>query len=256
MHAKIDFAQVPLLNNQLRCWGSNAGLILGSGATTAHAGDEPNEILNLAALKFRGDAMPLAVSVGAEGACAVFSTGRIRCWGTHTSGMLGYGKSAGVMLSEDADDLVFATADLAVAVDLGTSSACALFVNGKLRCWGDANFGILGNNLPMGNNVGDDAGELLSLDFLAFSTADDAVGVGVGSSSACAVFVSGRIRCWGAGFFGQLFNGSNAGNADTAAAPFLSFSENVTKAVSVHGGADFTCALFENGRLRCWGKVN
>src|SRR5690606_15736003 len=65
---------------------------------------------------------------------------------------------------------------------------------------------------------------------------------------------NGRVRCWGAGTFGQLgyANNNNIGDDET---PASAGNVNVGgEAASVSAGGDLSCAILAGGRIRCWGR--
>lgn len=69
----------------------------------------------------------------------------------------------------------------------------------------------------------------------------------------CVAFASGKLRCWGAGFGGQLGNGDVEGLGD-------SLKELPVADIAVGGsvnevivGASSVCALIELGNIKCWG---
>jgi len=64
----------------------------------------------------------------------------------------------------------------------------------------------------------------------------------------CAI-AAGHVRCWGYGASGQLGNGSFASSIDE---PVTVSSITDATDISAHAG-DFTCALVESGRVKCWG---
>src|SRR5207302_1422865 len=83
-----------------------------------------------------------AVSVGANGACALAQTGSLYCWGSNASGELGIGTT-------DYNDHVYATAvtglSNAVQVRANYSTRCARKADNTVACWGDDTYGTVGN---------------------------------------------------------------------------------------------------------------
>ena len=88
-----------------------------------------------------------------------------------------------------------------IQISAGESSTCALFANGKIKCWGSNNNGELG----IGNtNQKDTPQDLNSISHLHASH------VTVGSGFTCATFHDGAPRCWGTGSNGRLGISSSA----------------------------------------------
>jgi hypothetical protein len=69
-----------------------------------------------------------------------------------------------------------------------------------------------------------------------------------------ALFVHGRITCWGWNVFGTMGIDSTTdviGTAAVAALKYIAFSDTIPAVqISLHVHA---CALFANSRVRCWG---
>ncbi|MEZ5321283.1 MAG: hypothetical protein R2698_04250 [Microthrixaceae bacterium] len=71
--------------------------------------------------------------------------------------------------------------------------------------------------------------------------------VAMGERHACAVVSGGAVRCWGAGSFGQLGNGTTQ---------IGSGSEPVRGVVAptvIAAGDDYTCSVEGSGAVMCWG---
>ena len=194
----------------------------------------------------------VAVRTGGGVTCVLLRRGTLRCTGEEGR-LLGYGRerTEGVLLFPDAPDIPMGESPL---VDLGRGMAsyfaCAVHANADIHCWGAGRRGQLGYG--DGRNVG------------RFETPAEKgpvpVGgrvrsVGVAGDHACAVMEgSGAVRCWGDNTAGQLGYGSlepAVGDDETPA----SFGDVPLggRAIQVAGGRLHTCALMENGRVRCWG---
>lgn len=68
-----------------------------------------------------------------------------------------------------------------------------------------------------------------------------------GPFATCAVFGSGAVTCWGAGYGGELGNGSTANKAVPTTVT------GITTATKVAVGTGFACALLADATVRCWG---
>jgi alpha-tubulin suppressor-like RCC1 family protein len=118
-----------------------------------------------------------------------------------------------------------------------------------VRCWGLGTNGLLGTNDF--TSVGDDEppveGPLVAL-------AEPAVRISARNLHSCALHASGTITCWGSGSFGQLGYGTTdpVGAGGSGTLPVLTFFE---RALDVVAGYYHTCALFDDGRVRCWGNA-
>ena len=168
--------------------------------------------------------------------CALLAAGNVRCWGYNGGGQLGYpGHSSDVGDDESPASLGNVPLDAKVVqLALNVSTTCALLVDGEVRCWGGQHEGTDGltRNLPIGGKVKQ---------------------LAVGGPHTCALLTDGNVRCWGAGAKGQL----GYGNADDIRSdqlpPPLGNVEVGGKVVELAAGTEHTCALLEDGNIRCWG---
>jgi alpha-tubulin suppressor-like RCC1 family protein len=103
-----------------------------------------------------GQSTPYTVAKVTSGqyfTCALFSNGRIKCWGNNQYGQLGYGESSdrGDNANEMGANLTYVdlgrsstSALLAIDVQAGLSHVCALMGDRRVKCWGININGALG----------------------------------------------------------------------------------------------------------------
>lgn len=242
-----------LATGNVRCWGYDSMGELGYGThssmgagnigdneTPASAGD----------LDIGGAVKQLAA--GNSFACALLTTGNVRCWGDASLGDLGYGRNTGNI----GDDETPASAgDLDIGgpvaqITAGGYHACALLTTGNVRCWGANTYGELGR----GN--GDQAP--IGVSNTPASQGDIDIGgpvkqIAAGEFHTCALLTTGKVRCWGYPYDGQLGYGNMniIGDDETpAAAGDIDVGGTVTQ-LAARGY--HTCALLTTGNMRCWG---
>jgi cysteine-rich repeat protein len=195
----------------------------------------------------------LELALGGVHTCALIEKGRIRCWGNNGTGQIGYG--AGVVGNSGDDELPSSAGDLplpaAVDVEAGGAHTCAVFENGDARCWGFNTSGQLGlGNSATVTAIGDDEPleGLPKVELVA-----PVNGIGLGVLQTC-VRVSGQLRCWGSGAFGQLGLAALANIGDNevplAVPAVMLGGEPIALAIGGHHG----CAILATGSLRCWGR--
>lgn len=185
----------------VRCWGQNNDGQLGYGHakpigdndTPADAGD-----VDL------GGANVVDLAVGGAHTCALTDAGAVRCWGLNKYGQLGLGHTQDI--GDDEPPAAAPALDLdadrdVVQLAAGAVHTCALFKDGGVTCWGYGVQGQLGYGDP--DNIGDDEvpGKHADVDLGA-----PAVQIGMGTH-ACALLVTGKVRCWGRNGHGQLGHG-------------------------------------------------
>lgn len=132
----------------------------------------------------------------------------------------------------------------ATEIGSGREHSCALTEIGAVYCWGDNQFGQLGDGTTLTSSV--------PRRVLGSSVNRKVSQVSVGWTTSCAVLESGAIRCWGNNDSGQLgIADSSQAYSSTWVAPY-GFSKSGARQVSV--GQTSTCAVRVDGVLFCWGK--
>jgi uncharacterized repeat protein (TIGR01451 family) len=115
---------------------------------------------------------------------------------------------------ENATNVLLPAGAKAEAISAGGETTCAVLVTGKVRCWG---FGFSWND---GDDNTDNVGDNTNTDAMANGSdlplPANAVAVSAGANSACALLVTGKVRCWGAGLFGELGSDATSNIGDTA----------------------------------------
>lgn len=128
----------------VKCWGLNTNGQVGDGTTTPRTSPVDVKVSVSTSLS-----AATGVSVGAAHACALLSSGGVKCWGLNTSGQLGIGTSTGqsvfaVDVKVNATTLLSGVTQLAA----GASHNCAIVGMGgsaTARCWGLNTSGQLGD---------------------------------------------------------------------------------------------------------------
>jgi alpha-tubulin suppressor-like RCC1 family protein len=228
----------------VRCWGQNQYGQLGYN-TTEHVGDG-EAIASYGYVNLGGVATKIAA--GANHTCALMDTGKVRCWGLNEHGQLGYGNTLNVGDNEQpwtvGDVQVGGTVKNIVA---GANHTCALLDTGKVRCWGVNSSGELGN-ANLSTKIGDTEHPSTVAEVNMGGTV---LQLSAGASHTCALLDTGFIRCWGFGTSGQL----GYGNYTNVSVPGTAGDVNTgSKVLQVAAGAAHTCALLNNGGIKCWGS--
>jgi alpha-tubulin suppressor-like RCC1 family protein len=139
----------------------------------------------------------------------------VKCWG---------GSIAGSVLPVDVPGLDSGVVSLAT----GYAHACAVTSAGAVKCWGDNDFGQLGDGTTNDQGAPVDA----------VVVGAPARLVGAGLSHTCAVTTGGTTRCWGDNSYGQRGGGGVA---------------HIPNVVSLGLGARHTCVVDGSGFGHCWG---
>jgi alpha-tubulin suppressor-like RCC1 family protein len=121
----------------------------------------------------------------------------------------------------------------------GRAHACALTVQGGVRCWGENSYGELGDGTTTLRAFAVDVAGLQS----------GVVAIAAGGNHSCAVLSTGAIMCWGNNASGQLGDGTRVTRTKPVAVAQIGVN-----AQSISTGDDHTCAVYVNGAARCWGS--
>jgi Regulator of chromosome condensation (RCC1) repeat len=190
-----------------------------------------------------------AVAAGDSSACALLSSGQVKCWGWNGFGQLGNETTEDSNTPVQVSGLTNAT-----AVAAGTRGACAVLSGGQVDCWGWNVYGKLGDGTTTGpESCG---GFSCSTTPVQVSGITNATAVAVGEVSACAVLSGGQVDCWGENGSGQLGDGTFTGPEDCGGEPCSTTPvqvSGITNATAVAVGEESTCALLSNGQADCWG---
>jgi cysteine-rich repeat protein len=200
----------------------------------------------------------VAVAIGSgptAGHFCALSEGNVRCWGRNGEGQLGRGSTAN--LGDEPgelppEDIPLPGDQPIVQIVAGTSTTCARFGDGAVRCWGLGIYGIAGLGEPTAITLGDDLDLLAELPPVVLG--GPALEITAGGDHACALLVGGAVRCWGHNELGQAGHGDqyyDIGVQETPAS--LGPLPLPGPALQVVAGQIHTCALLEGGAVHCWG---
>ena len=229
-----------LTDGSVWCWGRNDNGQLGNNSIIAAwapvqvCGVGPN--VNLGGVGAScpsgtvATAKATAVAVGGSHSCARLEDGKVECWGLNSSGQLGNGTT------KESHTAVYVNANeigTAIAIAVGNAHSCALLSDYNVRCWGQNNYGQLGNGLIANSAIP-----------VTVSGITDAVEITAGGDHSCARLSDvsdGKIECWGLNSDGQLGNG----RTDNPVVPV--FVSGITKAAAIAAGSSHSCARLSIG---------
>jgi cysteine-rich repeat protein len=143
-----------------------------------------------------------------------------------------------------------------VALALGIESTCVLSSTGLVKCWGGNTHGQLG--LGDISNRGDEPSELPSkLKPVDLGKGRTAKAIAAKGWMTCALLDNGEVKCWGDNEYGQLGTGDHFDRGDGPgemgdALKGVALGAGQT-ATAIAAGGNHTCAVLENGELKCWG---
>ena len=242
-----DYHTCAILDDgSVRCWGFGANGRLGYASTVNVLSPSSAPAVDLGPGR-----TATAITVGASHTCVVLDNGSVRCWGNGVSGRLGYGNQLTVGDNETpaaAGAVDIGAGRRAIAISAGDFHTCVIRDDGTLLCWGFGSGGQLGRGTT--TDVGDDETPAAAGPLNLGGHAARAVSGGKGHT--CAILDDGTARCWGFGADGRLGYGSEASITSAAAAPAVNLGPGRT-AVAITAGEAHSCAVLDNGGVRCWG---
>jgi alpha-tubulin suppressor-like RCC1 family protein len=177
------------------CWGYGLNGALGNGAMSSST----TPVAVSGGLKFR------KIVAGFFYTCGIAADGAY-CWGRNRFGNLG--SDTGICTDQGAQDarcpssVPLKVASSQTFVDIGAQErvVCALTAAGAAWCWGDNQFGELGNGTTSG--TAPNPVPVAVSGGLTFTT------IAAGQRFACGATADGAIYCWGQNNLGQIGQGS------------------------------------------------
>jgi alpha-tubulin suppressor-like RCC1 family protein len=209
----------------IACWGNNYYGELGTGDASNNPFPYP---------VFELSSGMIAVTAGDTHACALTSSGAVKCWGSNGYGQLGNNTDANSFTPVNTIGLSSGI----VQISAGGNHTCALTDSSELKCWG--------SNL-YGESDGSAVDKWTPSGVAGITTR--ILSVSSGGAHTCAVTSSHGIKCWGLNSEGQLGDGRTI-----LKEPPVDVVGLASGAVSVASGMRHTCALLDNGHVECWGN--
>jgi len=158
----------------------------------------------------------------------------VRCWGDNS-----YNELGDATLVSSASPVEVTGLDGVVEVATGGYFSCALLGSGVVKCWG-----YNGNGQVSGSS---DIEVALPTVIQGLEPGVRAIAAGI--SHACALIITGGVRCWGNNQFGQL----GSAGATSSAMP-LAVVGLESGVLAIEAGVDSSCALTTAGGVKCWGR--
>ena len=238
-----------LKSESVDCWGDNSTDQLGNGTSSGPdcsgtCNPTPTPVIGVGGSGTLTGVASLASDGSDAGYCAALTSGSVDCWGSDNLGELGNGTNGGA-----SSDVPVAVPGVTTATSLNGNmlfSYCAVLTSGSVVCWGNNEWGQLGNgSFSLPTEVGA-PGPVIGVTTAISVTSLEADGI----ATFCAVLSSGHIDCWG--FDGGLLgNGSVSGpNPNPTPGPVI----GVTTATTLTSDGLGDCALLSSGHIDCWGS--
>jgi alpha-tubulin suppressor-like RCC1 family protein len=173
------------------------------------------------------------ITASAYHTCALTRAHGVKCWGFNEDGQLGDGTKT----ERSTPVAVSGLAGGVATISAGARHNCALTSGGGVKCWGDNEYGQLGDGTTTNRHIP------VTVSGLASGVAT----ISAGQNHTCALTRAGGVKCWGANDFGQLGDGTTT-NRHTAVA----VSGLASGIAAISAGAGHNCALTSGGGVKCW----
>ncbi|MCA1683767.1 MAG: RCC1 repeat-containing protein, partial [Actinobacteria bacterium] len=157
----------------VKCWGGNDFGELGNG--TAEESLTPVTVSGLSGVT--------AITAGGRQTCAITSIGGAKCWGHNQSGQVGDGSGFNQWTPVDVSGLTSGVS----RISAGGRHTCAVTSSGGAKCWGQGDFGQVGDG-GLGNRI-------TPVDVLGLT--NGVLRVAAGRWQTCAITSGGGVVCWG-----------------------------------------------------------
>lgn len=248
-----NYSCAVLTNGAVKCWGENYVGQLGLGDTNMYGNTSSTIGSGLPTINI-GQTVKYIAAGESNTTCAIRADDKTVCWGSGNNNLLGTGLGIANMGDQSGEMGSALTpidfgSSYAVTLSEGDNHICALLASGAVKCWGYNDFGQLGVN----GNIG-------TTEELATWPAVDlngrtAVAVSAGAAHTCAILNTGAVTCWGLNTYGQLGYGdtTDRGYANLGSAMQTVNLGTGRTATAIAAGGYFTCAILDNGTLKCWG---
>ena len=249
-----------LKSGEVDCWGYGAEGELGNG-TYYSSGQQgsaiPVHVEGLNGAGILGGVRELASQKDAY--CAALGSGRVECWGNGAYGELGDGTGTSsafptqVVGVGDTGNLT-GVKDIVSEGPVGNGGFCSLLSSGGVDCWGDDNFGALGNGR---SPESDSDSPVRVVGPSGRGTLTQVTAMASDGGGYCALIRTGGTDCWGDGSSGQLGNGRFSSSSVPIRVEGTNHSGllgGVARIVGDYGVADGGyCAGLTSGAVDCWG---
>ncbi|MBU1219226.1 hypothetical protein KKF34_00545 [Myxococcota bacterium] len=168
------------------------------------------------------------------------------CDGTNLDGKdcSDYGFSAGTLSCSNCQAVTDECYHVFETLKAGAGHMCALDFNGHAWCWGNNEYGQIGDGTITTDRTVPTA--------VAMPEDVTFVQIAPGGAHTCALDNNQKIWCWGANNMGQVGNGEG-GSGEVSLEPTLIAPLDDADFLSVSSGAFHSCGVMTTGGVLCWG---
>jgi len=221
----------------VKCWGDNYWGQLGNGWSSTTSSTPVDVLATWPAPPLSG---VVAIAAGGNHTCALMASGGVKCWGYNSSGQLGDGSSSYHTVPVNVDGLSSGV----MAITAGAEHSCALTTGGGVKCWGNNDYGQIGDGTTHNRKRQVDVSGLMS-----GVTAISATGW-----HTCALMTGGGAKCWGNNGNGRLGDGTTIQRLTPVDVRVSVGGPPLSGVMIISAGLTHTCAVTTGGGAKCWGS--
>lgn len=185
------------------------------------------------------------IAAGLQHTCYLSREGKVKCWGDNSFGQLGsdnytnIGDEEGEM-GTNLSYINFETGEIVRNICAGSEYTCFILDDGSVKCAGRAR-----------------CGDIVQLEEFNLGSDNKVKSIACGSSHTCVILDDGSVKCWGSNDYGGLGYGDK--NSICNAYQMGDNLKNVdlgagNSALTISVGVYFTCAIIDDGDVKCWGN--
>lgn len=218
------------------CWGYEGFGELGRGVLP-----KDGESREYPPARVAGLGKTKAMALGDSHTCAVLEDGSVRCWGMADYGRLGNGLVKPYTMIPGPTRVKGLSDVEQLSTPRSGGFTCALLRDASLSCWGYDSTGAFG--------TWDEEKEQEAVPVpVAAKGIQGVLQIATTSSTTCARFAGGIVKCWGGNSYGAVGDGTTAFRARPTQVVGLA------SVVELGGGDDCFCARRADGSVWCWGR--
>src|SRR5664280_2438401 len=177
---------------------------------------------------------PVQVVTGYAHTCALVPSGQAYCWGLNNHGQLGDNTTTErhTPVAVQQGGVTFAS------ISADGEQTCGLTSAGAAYCWGQNEYGKLGNN----NTADQPKPDAVLQGAVTFTS------ISAGRRDTCGLTIAGQAYCWGFNLYGQLGDNTNTDRWTPVAV-----QQGAVTFTSITAGWYEACGITSVGAAWCWG---
>lgn len=228
-------------NGTVKCWGRNLEGQAGDPSLNNVTRGNDYTVANIT--------NAVAVSAGSYHACALVSTGEVKCWGSQRYGTLGNGLD-----TTDKVTTPVTVSGISNAVDLEVSwyGGCVITADRAVKCWGYNSKGEVGDGTttmrtsPVSVSVTNPI-RLVAIDGMTTCVVTD------GATSATS---DNELWCWGRNDLNPLITTGSTNNVTSPTRITTDGTTPLLGVIAASSSGKSNCAILDDGTAWCWGSNN